>query len=403
MNGVGRMCGLMCKARLAKTETGGVSRRNDSGKGEEMRLKLLAIAFTATLAMTLGLTACSSQQASDLESTEAASDVAVSGESAAAAPEAVLYWAGTLSDGRVVHNMFDATGENAVLSIANPDGSEAEVFSGKMTMTEDGKVTIVGVTDEDAATLSVVGIADDLSALKIDIEGYGEADMKPVTEAEFTTETEQIMADRIFYWEGALPDGRIVYNMFDDVSENAIICIVKPDGTQEEYHEGKVAIDGDKVSVTGGVPMETITYTYVNRADDASSLKIDMEGYGEVDLKPIDEAGFIAAIGDNATGNAHYWKGALPDGQVVANMLDTTGDYAVLSITNPDGSEGKYYAGKVMIAGDRFVIIDDESKQSVSYAVVGTDNNGLKIDIAGYGEAELELIDEAEFTELTTK
>ena len=146
------MWGLMCKERLAKTETGGVSRRNDSGKGEEMRLKLLAIAFTATLAMTLGLTACSSQQASDSESTEAASDAAVSGESAAEAPEEVLYWAGTLSDGRVIYNMFDMEGGNAILCIAKPDGSDPEVYSGKMTTNEDLEISIVGVTDNNAVT-----------------------------------------------------------------------------------------------------------------------------------------------------------------------------------------------------------------------------------------------------------
>ena len=355
--------------------------------------------------MTLGLTACSSQQASDAASTEAAGDAAVSGESAAEAPEEVLYWAGTLSDGRVIYNMFDMEGGNAILYIAKPDGSDPEVYSGKMMTNGDLEVSIVGVTDNNAVTFTVIDIPDDMSSLKINVSGHGIAELEPITEAEFTAATEQVFADETLYWEGTLPDGSVVYNMFDMASGNAVIYIAKPDGTQEEYYAGKVTIDGDKVTVTSDVPMETITFTRVNKADDASSMKIDIEGYGEADLKPITEADFTAAIDETVTGNRRYWKGTLPDGRAVYNMIDAAEDYAILSITKPDGSDDKYYEGKVTIGGERFILIDDKTKQSISYsvAVIPDDTDSLKINIAGYGEAELELIDEAEFTELTTK
>ena len=162
----------------------------------------------------------------------------------------------------------------------------------------------------------MVDVSDDGSALKVNIDGYGEVEMKPITQGEFTkgleaTGTEiaaeaakeleaaaTAVADEIskttFAWEGTLSDGSGV--LYTDSAESrealrnsktaeASLVITKADGSDIQTWSGKATAEGKKITITDDETKKTISYTAASEGKD--SLKLNIDGYGEVTVKAV--------------------------------------------------------------------------------------------------------------------
>ena len=282
-----------------------------------LKNKIVAVGLASVLAMPFGLVACgnkpadSSQAASSSSAAASSSSTTQDTKDAAQANE-VLYWQGTLSDGRSVIYTEDEKEQTAVLAIAKEDGSEGEAWYGKYTSADD-KFTITDSTTNEAVVLTVKDFTDDFSGLKINIDGIGDVDMKPITQGEFNKELEAASAEianeleaagaaiadelskATLYWEGTLSDGSTVDYM-DAGEDLKSLTITKTDGSDPEVWSGKATTEGTKVTITDEETKKTISYTTESGADQSSSLKINIDGYGEVELKPVTGGEFVNEV-----------------------------------------------------------------------------------------------------------
>ena len=91
-----------------------------------------------------------------------------------------------------VYYMDNTVKGTAAISIAAPDFSGALVWAGPYTLDETGMVTIVDEETAQTVTFSVTAVSD--TSCTINIEGYGEVELKPVTVAEFKAYAEKFAA-----------------------------------------------------------------------------------------------------------------------------------------------------------------------------------------------------------------
>ena len=216
-------------------------------------------------------------------------------------------------------------------------------------------------------------------------------------------------ANKILYWEGKASDGQDVCYMHNDETSAATLAITKPDASDGKYWSGKAAQKDSAVTITDDKSKETVTLTVVDAPADFSSLKVNIDGYGEVDMKPTTQAEFdkeIEEVATSVTAAAKevedamnsiaqfvmYWEGTLADGQTVTYVDDANSKEAVIAIIKSgDESNAKGWAGKVTVTDGKSTITDNESKETITYAVVsgGADSSSMKLSIDGYGEVEL--------------
>ena len=333
--------------------------------------KLVAIAMTGMLAACVGLSACAGNNAA---SSSAASESAASSEAAASSAEAastteasaeaassaataaststtaskVLYWEGELSNGSTVSYYNDETADESALSVVSSDLSDAAVWMGTSRTGTDGKVTVTDA--ETKSTISFTIVEQSADTMKINLEGYGEVELKATTEADYQAFVAEIAAvaaaakrlvqdietggknikkaikvqarklaneiasldeSTVFFWTGKLADSSEVSYMEDPENSEASLSIVEANLSDSVLWYGKYATDqsGKKVTITDEESGGTISYDILESTP-GTSLKIDIEGYGEVTLKPVTKGDFTKLAEEltkvaNASANAN--------------------------------------------------------------------------------------------------
>lgn len=303
-----------------------------------MKTKLVVIAMAGLLAMCFGLTACgggSSSSSSAASSSTASSSTASSSSSSSSesvsASNKVLYYEGTLSDGQIVDYYGDMLNSTAALSIAKSDYSSATVWYGTSSVSEDGVVTITDADTNHTVNYTLMSNGD---SLLIDIQNYGEAELKPVTEAEFKEIVEKLaktdegkklkkqikrevkklenrvakqakklmeeLADvddnTVLFWDGTFEDMTVSY-MDNADKKKAYLAVVKEDLSDGAVWYGKYTTsqDGKLTTLTDSESGATVAYEVVETTP-GSALKLVFSGVGEVDLKPVTKADFMPVV-----------------------------------------------------------------------------------------------------------
>lgn len=213
-------------------------------------------------------------------------------------------------------------------------------------------------------------------------------------------------AAKILYWQGTTSDGQEVVYSNDENTKTASLVIVKSDASDGQAWSGKTIEADNKITIKDDSTSKAITYTVVETAPDGTSLKVNIEGYGDVNMKPITQGefskaaeGYITAAAAEAAAEAAdaiskttmYWEGTLSNGSTVNYMDDAENKEATLSVTNADMSDAKVWSGKVTVENGKSTITDGESKKTITFTVVSSDDKGgsQKLNIDGYGEVEL--------------
>ena len=362
-----------------------------------LKNKIVTLGLAGVLAMS-GLAACGNQATTTSEpaKTESAktetSSTDVTGNT-------VVYWEGKLADGQEVAYMDDAANKAGTLSIMKSDASDGKAWSGKYT-TSDTKVTLKDDLTGDVVTFTVLSASDDTSTFKINIEGYGEATMKPVTADEFAKRVGNELAKVTVYWEGTLADKSSVSYMDGGEDIESILSVANANGSDSKTWTGKAVKQDNKVTITDTQSKEAVTFTILTSSD--SVMKLNIEGYGEVELKPVSGSEAMKKAGDELAKTTLYWQGALADGSTVVYMFDADANDYTLGVIKADASDAKLWSGKGVVEDLKTTITDTESKQTIAFTVlnVADDLSSLKINIEGYGEVELKPVNAGDFAKM---
>lgn len=275
-----------------------------------LKNKIVAAGLATVLAMPFGLAACGSQPAAKQETKTEATTTETKDASSdklkeAAEASKILYWEGKTSDGQEVFYMDDEESKSAILAIGKEDGSDGKGWVGKVT-TQDPKVTITDETSGETITLTVLDITDDFSALKVNIDGYGDVEMKPTTQGAFAKEIEGIvdtavtaavteaatqaadeLSKTVMYFEGTLADGKSVTYADNAEAKEAALVISSADYSDVKSYAGKVTVADGKTTITDEETKQTISFTVVSGDSKSSTMKLNIDGYGEAELKGV--------------------------------------------------------------------------------------------------------------------
>lgn len=179
-----------------------------------LKNKIAAAGMAGMLAMSLGLVACggnnsaasaTSAEATSAEATSAAADAtsaaadsaavdsaaaaATTSAADAAAAEAPVYWEGTLADGSEVTYSEDIDLDVTTLIINSADLSDIKMWVGPATADGD-KFTITDTGTNETISFTIADVAAD-GTLTLNIDGYGEVQLKGVTQAEFDAQLQE--------------------------------------------------------------------------------------------------------------------------------------------------------------------------------------------------------------------
>ncbi len=318
-----------------------------------MKNKFVVIAVAGMLAMCVGLTACGGSSASSSAASSSAASSASASSSAASSASAsssaasstiidsaILYWQGTLPDGKVVYYMDNSAQGEAAISIAKSDFSDAAVWAGPVNYIEGGTITIAGADTLDPITFTYTDVTD--NSLKINLAGYGEAEMKPVTEADVAAYAQELA-------NAAAAEGEKLLAAVSSAAAEA---------------EKAITNEIDKLS---------------------SSFEQLATEFNNLDDKTV-----------------FFWDGKLADGSSVDYVNDPSGK-AFLSIIKADYSDGAMWYGACTTSqdGKTVTITDDESKATVTFTITESTDTTMKINITGYGEADLTAVTKADLVKLT--
>lgn len=275
-----------------------------------LKNKIVAAGLATVLAMPFGLAACGSQPAAKQETKTEATTTETKDASSdklkeAAEASKILYWEGKTSDGQEVFYMDDEESKSAILAIGKEDGSDGKGWVGKV-VTQDAKVTITDETTGETINLTVLDVTDDFSALKVNIDGYGEVNMKPTTQGAFAKEIEGVvdtavtaavteaatqaadeLSKTVMYYEGTLADGKTVAYVDNAESKEALLAISNADYSDVKSYAGKVTVADGKTTITDEETKQTISFTVVSGDSKSSTMKLNIDGYGEVELKGV--------------------------------------------------------------------------------------------------------------------
>ena len=226
-----------------------------------------------------------------------------------------------------VSYMDDAASAMGALAIVKNDMSDGTVWLGAYTVTGDGMVTITDAETKQNINFTIVDVSPRTS-MTLDIENYGEVQLKSVTESEFkayveeyakSPEGQRLMKDlkkakkrinkRIkklitefqnlddsttLYWEGTLADGTYVSYADDEAKSRAVFSAVKADYSDGEAWYGKYTVDQNgKKTLTDSESGETITYT-VTETTPGSAITITVDGYGDIALNAVTKSDVVA-------------------------------------------------------------------------------------------------------------
>ena len=88
--------------------------------------------------------------------------------------------------------MENAKGTKAFLSIVKTDLSDGAAWYGKVSTSEDGKITTI--TDSETGQAVAFEVVESVpeTSMTIAIEGVGEVQLKPVTKADFVSFAEEL-------------------------------------------------------------------------------------------------------------------------------------------------------------------------------------------------------------------
>ena len=316
-----------------------------------MKHRIVVIAIAGMLAMCVGLTACgggnsasSSAASSSAASSSAASSSAAASSAASssdAASSAALFWHGTLADGSNVYYLDNPAEGTATIAVAKSDFSDAKVWAGPITLAENGIASIPGSSTAEPITFTITDIASD--SFTVNLVGYGEAVLKPVSEAEVKTYAEELAKTAategekllkeleeagkaleaeiaagleklsgeidklaaeynnldektVFFWNGTLADGSTVCYADDPNSGQAYLSIIKSDLSGGVVWDGKYSAsqDGKIVTITDSETGATVSYEIVESTP-GSSMKVNIKGFGDVNLSAVTKADLTKA------------------------------------------------------------------------------------------------------------
>ena len=239
---------------------------------------------------------------------------------------------------------------------------------------------------------------------------------KQETKTETTTTTatsekakEAEEAAKILYWAGKTSDGQDVFYMEDLESSTAALAVTKDDGSDGKGWAGKAKLEENKVTITDDESKEAINLTVVDTTPDYTALKVEIDGYGTVEMKPTTQGEFekevegfvstavtaaateaVSQAADELSKSIVYYEGDLASGQHVDYADDAESKEAALVISNADLSDVKAWSGKVSVVDGKTTITDTETKQTVSFTASGdSKSSSIKLNIDGYGEVEL--------------
>lgn len=274
-----------------------------------LKNKIVAAGLATVLAMPFGLAACGSQPAAKQETkTEATTTESKDASSdklkEAAEASKILYWEGKTADGKEVFYMEDEESKSAILAIGKEDGSDGKGWVGKYA-NQDTKVIITDEATGETVTINVLDATQDLSALKVNIDGYGDIEMKPTTQGAFTKEIEGVvdtavtaavteavsqaadeLSKTVLYFEGDLANGLHVDYADDAEAKTAALVISNADLSDVKSWSGKVSVTDGKTTITDDETKQTISFTATGDSK-SSSIKLNIDGYGEVELKGV--------------------------------------------------------------------------------------------------------------------
>ena len=301
--------------------------------------KLAIIAMAGMLAMCVGLTACggsnsnaSSSSAASSSSSASSSSASSSSSSSSTASNEILYWEGTASDGSTVSYLDNAIKNVAILSIVKSDLSDVKVWYGSSSVDSQGVVTVKDSETQSTITYTITDITP--SMMKIDLEGYGEVVLEPVTEADAKQYAEEVAAaatvegekllkslesagkklekevtasakklsdeldklddSAVLFWSGELANGmKVNYMDYADSSE-AFLTVTDANLTDVVAWYGKYTVDpdGTTMTLTDTESGKTVTYV-VAETTPGTSMKMNIEGYGDATLTSVTKSDFV--------------------------------------------------------------------------------------------------------------
>ena len=302
--------------------------------------KLVIVAVAGMLAMCFGLVACggnnassSSASSSSSSSSSSASSSSSSSSSSSAAAEEVAYWQGTHTDGSLVYYMDDAATSSGALAIIKSDLTDGSMWVGAYTVTGDGMVTITDADTKQNINFTIVDVSPRTS-MTLDIENYGEVQLKSVSASEFEAEAQEfaktvkdanryikklnkaakklekkvakeakkLMAEieklddsAILFWDATLADGSTVSFMDDPQTSQAFLCVINADYSDGAAWYGKYTTDqsANTITLTDSESGKSVTYNVIE-SNGGNSLTLDVTGYGQVNFKPVTKAEFMA-------------------------------------------------------------------------------------------------------------
>lgn len=175
-----------------------------------LKNKIAAAGMAGMLAMSLGLAACggnnsaasaTSAEATSAEATSAAADATsaaadsaatTSAADATAAADSAVYYEGTLADGSEVTYAEDVELQTTTLMINSADLSDIKMWIG--TAAADGeKFTITDMTSNETISYTIDEVSADASAVTLTIDGYGQVQLKGVTQAEYDAQLQEAL------------------------------------------------------------------------------------------------------------------------------------------------------------------------------------------------------------------
>ena len=98
---------------------------------------------------------------------------------------------------------------------------------------------------------------------------------------------------------------------------------------------------------------------------------------------------------------AVYWTGKIDD-YTINYMDDGVGMEGAIFVVKDDLTDGKYFAGPIEVTedGTHITIVDEETKEAVTFTVADVTEDSMKLDFFPYGVAEMTPVMASEFKDL---
>ena len=239
-------------------------------------------------------------------------------------------------------------------------------------------------------------------------------------------------SNEVVYWAGTMADGTAVTYVDETALGEGALAIVKSGATAASTWVGPYTIAEDgKVTITDDATKQEVNF-YFTEVNPRTSMKMDIEGTGEVEVKAVTEAELTAAIEEWAKTDegqkyikkvkkavkkaekklareakkfnealdaldpnvAVFWDGTLADGSYVTFAEDPESQKASLSVIKKDYSDGTVWYGKYSAGQDgKTTLTDKKSGETVTYTVAETTpGSAMKISVDKVGDADLKAV-----------